>query len=244
MAIPSRLDDSKPLAIPPALHVFETFSSYEDYDTYDAAVLRPMIRSSHPYSYIYADKHPDLPLPVAFGPQRASIESVRRLILETDINRPSQNISFPHYIDCPPNQSATIPLPRRVTALGYFSLRVPQCFVLNIGEGLNIGDIVGLGSAGPRQAVIERVEEVGRYFVRYAIREVGSIPLESDMTTQLVAPLSSLQPFPLRFLAIIYVTLFAYFLRSSAVFGETPRIPHARGGDGSGSLDDVERGEV
>ena len=43
MAIPSRLDDSKPLAIPPALHVFETFSSYEDYDTYDAAVLRPMI---------------------------------------------------------------------------------------------------------------------------------------------------------------------------------------------------------
>ena len=31
------------MAIPPALHVFETFSSYEDYDTYDAAVLQPMI---------------------------------------------------------------------------------------------------------------------------------------------------------------------------------------------------------
>ena len=161
-------------------------------------------------------------MPVAFGPQRASIESVRCLILETDINRPSQNISFLHYIDCPPNQSATVPLPHQVTALGYFSLKVPQCFVSNIGEGLNIGDIVGLGSAGPQQAVIEGVEEVGRYFVRYAIREVSSIPLESDMTTQLVAPLSSLQPFPLWFLALIYVTLFAYFLCSLAVFGEAP----------------------
>ena len=68
MAIPSQLDDSKPLAVPTALHVFETSSSYKDYDMYDAAVLQPMIRSSHPYSYIYADKHPDLPLPVAFGP--------------------------------------------------------------------------------------------------------------------------------------------------------------------------------
>ena len=65
----------------------------------NATGLKPMIWGSHHYSYIYADKHLNLPIPVAFGPWRPPIKSVHCLIQETDINKSSLNISFSHYVN-------------------------------------------------------------------------------------------------------------------------------------------------
>ena len=125
--------------------------------------------------------------------------------------------------------------------LGYLSQNIPGWFITNICEGVRRKDIVRLENAGPWQAVIEGVEEFGKYFIRYAICKVGFIPLESNMTTQLVAPLLNPQPFPLWLLVFIYITLFSFFIWSLVVFREDPQIPHAGTEDCSGSLDEVER---
>jgi hypothetical protein len=178
---------------------------------YDATIIQPIIQGSHPYSYVYADKHPNLPLPITFEAWRPSIKPAYCFILETDTNRP-WNTSFPHYIDCPLKQPTMIPIPQLCHSAWIFQSQYPRVFVMNFCEGLKEKDMVRLGDAGPQQAVVEGVEEFRKYFVRYGIHEVSIIPLESNMTTQLVAPLSNYQPFPFQLLAIIYVTLFSFFV--------------------------------
>ena len=49
--------------------------------------------------------------------------------------------------------------------------------------GLRKTDVVKLGDVGLQQVVVEGVEEFGRDFVQYVVREVGPVPLESNMTT-------------------------------------------------------------
>jgi hypothetical protein len=52
------------------------------------------------------------------------------------------------------------------------------------------GDIVALGLDAHCKVVIEGVVEVGRYFILYEVKEVGSFPIGHVRTTQLVAPLN------------------------------------------------------
>jgi hypothetical protein len=99
------------------LHVFKTFDPDEDYDTFRRHIILPIIHGSHNHQYIYYTNKPALPLPMSFAPTRHSIESVHRLILETDINS-SSHIPFLHYINYPPQQFASIPIPRRFIAHG------------------------------------------------------------------------------------------------------------------------------
>jgi hypothetical protein len=82
------------------------------------------------------------------------------------------------------------------------------------------GDVVALGLDGPREAVVEGVKEVGRYFLLYEIREVGRIPNGGIVTTQLVIPLNSHPSLFLRILAVIFMALIPWLFRSSAVFGK------------------------
>jgi hypothetical protein len=129
--------------------MYEMFCLYEDYDTYNAAIIQSIIWGFHYHSYIYADKHPNLPLPVAFGPLKLSIKSIHCLILETNINKPSLDIFLPHYVNCPPKQSATIPILHCVTVHRYFSPIIPKCFTTIFYGGFKTGNIVRLEDAGP-----------------------------------------------------------------------------------------------
>ena len=107
------------------------------------------------------------------------------------------SLSFPVYADYPPKQSAMIPIPNCVKVPGYFSPGIPGCFVMHFCGGCKKTDIVKLRDVRLQQVVVEGVEECGRDFVQYVIHEVRPVPLESNMTTQQVTPLSNLQPFPL-----------------------------------------------
>ena len=205
---PSRLVEVDSPTIPPALHIRETFRPYDKCDIYDANLIQTIILSSRHHTLLYANKYPELPLPVSYTSPRASIDSVHCVIVETDINRPSRELTFPHYIDCPPNQSAKIPLPCYIPVFGYFSRNIPGCFVTK-SEGFSKGDIVRLGGSEMREAVVEGVGQLGRDFISYDIREVGCLPFESPLTTQLIAPLSSCCPFYLQLLILVYVTLFS-----------------------------------
>jgi hypothetical protein len=86
--------------------------------------------------------------------------------------------------------------------------------------GFGISDIVVLGGRGPREAVVEGVEEIGRHFVRYAVQEVGSLPANSPLITHLITPLSFYRPLPMRFIYSALTCLFPCMFRSSSVFEE------------------------
>jgi hypothetical protein len=206
----SKSGSAKQLSENPQPHAFETFCFSEDYEAFRRQVILPTICDSHDHQYIYYSDKPALPLPVSFAPSRPSIESVYKLISDTDINSPNR-IPFPHYIDYPPRQSASILIARRLTAHGHFSLNIPECFISDDNVAYQKGDIVALGPEAHRKVVMEGVMEVGRYFILYEVKEVGSFPIGHTRTTQLVAPLNLHPSVLLRFLALILMALFPCF---------------------------------
>jgi hypothetical protein len=209
----------KPLPDIPQPHDFETFRFSKDYEAFRSQVILPIIHDSHDRQDIsYLDK-PVLPLPVSFTPSRPSIKSVYQLILDTDINSPNR---IPH-------QSASISITRRLTAHGYFSPNIPGCFISDEKVAYWKGDIVALGPDACRKVVMEGVMEVGRYFILYEVKEVGSFPIGHIRTTQLVALLNSHLSVLLRFLALILMVLFPCFFRSSANFREPGEVSKEEG---------------
>jgi hypothetical protein len=137
----------------PQPHVFETFCFSKDYEVFQRQVILPAIHGSHDHQYIYYSDKPALPLPVSFAPSRPSIKSVHNFILDTDINSPNC-IPFPHYIDYPPCQSASIPIARHLTTHGYFSPNIPECFISDDNVAYQKGNIVALGSDARRKVVM------------------------------------------------------------------------------------------
>jgi hypothetical protein len=206
----SKSGSAKQLSDNPQPHVFETFRFSKDYEAFRRQVILPTIRGSHDHQYIYNSKKPALLLPVPFAPSRPLIELVYKLILDTDINS-LNHIPFPHYIDYPPCQSASILIARHLTAHGYFSLSIQGCFISEDKVAYQKGDIVVLGPDVHQKVVMEGVMEVRRYFILYEVKEVGLIPIGHIRTTQLVAPLKSHPSVLLRFLALILMAFFPCF---------------------------------
>jgi hypothetical protein len=206
----SKSGSMKQLSENPQPHAFETFFFSEDYEAFRRQVILPAICGSHDHQYIYYSDKPALPLPVSFAPSWPLIESVYKLILDTDINLPN-HIPFPHYIDYPPHQSASILIARRLTTHGHFSLNIPECFILDDNVAYQKGNIVALGPDAHWKVVMEGVMDVGRYFILYEVKEVGLFPIDHIWTTQLVAPLNLHLSVLLRFLALILMALFPCF---------------------------------
>jgi hypothetical protein len=225
---PSKSGSVQQVSENPQPHVFETFCFSEDYEAFRREVILPTICGSHDRQYISYSGKPALPLPVSFAPSRPLIKSVYKLILDTDFNLPNC-IPFTHYVDYPPCQSASIPITRRLTAHGYFSLNIPECFISDDNVAYQKGDIVALGPDACRKVVMEGIMEVGSYFILYEVKEVGSFPIGHVRTTQLVASLNSNSLVLLRFLALILMALFPCFFRSSAVFGKPGEVSKEEG---------------
>jgi hypothetical protein len=179
LLIKASLSESSPTKVShdkQELHVVKTFDPDEDYNAFWKYISLPIICGSHDHQYIYYTDKPALPLLVSFAPTWHLIESVHRLILETNINS-SSHIPFLYYIDYPPQQSSSIPIPCHFIAHGCFSPNIPGCFVLEDKKLYLKGDIVVFGVDGPWEAVVDGVKEVGRYFLMFEIREVGTIPI-------------------------------------------------------------------
>jgi hypothetical protein len=203
----SKFGFAKQLFDNPQPHVFKTFRFNEDYEAFRKQVILPLICDSHDHQYIYYSNKPALPLPVSFAPSQPLIKLVYKLILDTDINSPNC-VPFPHYIDYPPCQSASIPIAQCLTAHGHFSLNTPGCFISDDKVAYQKCNIVALGPDAHWKVVMEGVMEVGRYFILYEVQEVGSIPIGHVQTTQLVAPLNSHLSVLLHFLALILMAFF------------------------------------
>jgi hypothetical protein len=225
---PSKSDSVQQVSENPQPHVFETFRFSEDYEAFWRQVILPTICGSHDCQYISYSGKPALPVPVSFAPSWPSIESVYRLILDTDINSPN-HIPFTHYVDYPPRKSTSIPITRRLTTHGNFSPNILECFILDDNIAYQKGDIVALGPDARRKVVMEGIMEVGRYFTLYEVKEVGSFPTGHVWTTQLVALLNlHLSVLP-HFLALILMALLPCFFQSSAVFGKPGEVSKEEG---------------
>jgi hypothetical protein len=140
--------DSKSASLDHVPHVYKTFRPSEDFAAFEAEFIHPVIQRSHGNNLIYSSKLLDLPLPVSFASHCCSIKSLHQTFVNTDINQPSWEITFPHYIAPSPNQSAQIPVLNCVLVHGHFSLKNPECFVVKDGGGFRFGDIVVLGGHG------------------------------------------------------------------------------------------------
>jgi hypothetical protein len=116
-------------------HIYETFRASGDYSAFEAEVICPIICGTHQQSYIYPSKFPELSLPISYTSACRSIESIHCLILETDDNRPSWDITFPRYIAPSPNQSAHVPITRCILVSGQFNLKYPGCFMVTNNGG-------------------------------------------------------------------------------------------------------------
>jgi hypothetical protein len=143
MASLSKLSPTKVSHNKPELHVFKTFDPDENYNAFWKHNILPIIHGSHNDQYFYYTDKPALLLPVSFAPTWHFIESVHRLILETDINL-SSCLPFLHYINYPPQQSAFIWIPSRFIAHGFFSPNIPGCFMSEDKKLYSKGDLVAL----------------------------------------------------------------------------------------------------
>ena len=143
--------------------------------------------------------------------------------MDTDVNLTNLT-PFVHYGGYPPCQSASIPIPRRFYAHGYFSPNIPGCFVSDYKDGFLKGDIVVLGQDAGCKVMMEEIVEVGKHFILYKVKEVWLIPTGGVQITQLVAPLKSHPSVFLRFLLLIVMLFFPCLFRSSAVFGKLDRV--------------------
>jgi hypothetical protein len=195
-----QLDVSKQVLVDKPAHVYETFRASGNYSAFEAEILRPIIHGTHQQSYIYPSKLPDLPLPISHAPPCRSIESIHLFILETDYNRPSQDITFPHYIAPSPKQSAHVPITHHILVSEQFNLKYPNYFMVTDNGGFMGGDILILGGQGLREVVVEGIVDVGRYDVVYAVHDVRAPLVTGPATTHLVTPLSHFRPSFARYL--------------------------------------------
>ena len=210
MGSPSKSGLKTSLCNNPKPHIFETFDPAEDYKSFQRHIILPIIHESHYHQNVHYTDKPTLPPPVVFDSSQHSIQSVHKLLLDTNVNL-TNSAPFIHYVNYPPHQSASIPIARCFSMHGYFSPNIPGCFILDHKNGFLKGDIVVLGQDTGQKVVMEEIVEVGRHFILYKVKEVGSIPIGGVQITQLVAPLNSHPSVLLHFLLLIVMAFFPCF---------------------------------
>ena len=92
------------------------------------------------------------------------------------------------------------------------------------------------------EAFVEGGGQLRRDFISYNICEIGCLPTRSQLTTQLIACLSSCQPFFLQLLILTYVMLISCLIQSSVVFGDDHQDSCAGAKGYTGSSDGAECG--
>ena len=173
---PSIPDTSK--VVPP--HPFETFRPLTDYSNFEAVVIRPAIRAAHSQAELSQAPDPGRP---AFSVPHPSLEETLQFLLETDYNHPGHQLRLP-----PPlstlKLSATIPLTRTTSVMGYISNKHPDCYVWQSGF-FEAGSHVVLGMTY-RKAKIVGPDGVGRNYIMMKLEEVGRVPKDQIAIQRMV----------------------------------------------------------
>ena len=120
-AMSPSIPDTSKVVLP---HPFETFHPSTNYSNFEANVIHPAICAAR-------SQAPD-PGRLVFLAPRPSLEETLQFLLETDYNHPGHQLRLP-----PPlptlKHSATIPLTRTTSVVGYVSNKHPDCYVWQSG---------------------------------------------------------------------------------------------------------------
>ena len=173
---PSIPDTSK-VVLP---HPFETFHPLTDYSNFEANVIHPAIRAAHSRAELSQALDPGCPV---FSAPCPSLEETLQFLLETDYNHPGHQLRLP-----PPlstlKLSATIPLTRTMSVVGYVSNKHPDCYVWQSGF-FEAGSHVVLGTTY-RKAKIVGPDGVGKNYMMVKLEEVGRIPKDQIAIQRMV----------------------------------------------------------
>ena len=116
--LPSIPDTSK--VVPP--HPFETFCLLTDYSNFEANVIHPAIHAACSWAELFQALDPGCPV---FSAPHPSLEETLQFLLETDYNHPGHRLRLPPPLSTP-KLSATIPLTRTTSVVGYVSNKHPD----------------------------------------------------------------------------------------------------------------------
>ena len=109
-----------------------------------------------------------------FSAPRPSLEETLQFLLETDYNHPGHRLRLPPPPLSTPKLSATIPLTRTTSVVGYISNKQYDCYVWQSGF-FEAGSHVVLGTTY-RKAKIVGPDGVGRNYMMMKLEEVGKVP--------------------------------------------------------------------
>ena len=163
----SSIPDTSKVVLP---HPFETFRPSTDYSNFEADVIRPAIRAARSRAELSQTPDPGRPV---FSAPRPSLEETLQFLLETDYNHPGHHLRLPPPLSTP-KLSATIPLTRTTSVVGYVSNKHPDCYVWQSGF-FEAGSHVVLGTTY-RKAKIVGPDGVGKNYMMMKLEEVGKVP--------------------------------------------------------------------
>ena len=153
--LPSIPDTSK-IILP---HPFETFRPSTNYTDFEANVIHPAIHAASSQAGLSQALDPGRPV---FSVPHPSLEETLQFLLKTDYNHPGHKLCLPPPLFTP-KLSATIPLTRTTSIVGYISNKHPDCYVWQNGF-FEEGSHVVLGMTY-RKAKIVGLYGVGRNYI-------------------------------------------------------------------------------
>ena len=151
-------------------HPFETCRPSTNYSNFEANVIRPAICAA--CSQAELSQAPDPGRPV-FSVPHPSLEETLQFLLETDYNHTGHQLHLPPPLSTP-KLSATIPLTRTMSVVGYISNKHPDCYVWQSGFFEARSHVVLHTTY--RKAKIVGPDGVGRNYMMMKLEEVRRVP--------------------------------------------------------------------
>lgn len=192
----------------PILRLRESF----DYEIIQTRLILPLI--AHVNQIRSDQSHSDLDdLPIAKPGNRASINSIVDILLETDLNNPSQGLVGSKRIwDVVPNLSAMNAFPV-FQVYGVYSPIYPDVFIAGSGA-VDFSQPVVLGIGG-WEVEVGKVCEVGSNFTMVWVQEVGVLGVSSVRQMMILSSFTSVR---LSLFQRFCQHFLRHFLRSAADF--------------------------
>jgi hypothetical protein len=136
-------------------------------------------------------------LPISHAETRTSFESLRQLILDTDINRSDAPYFLPSNNIVVGNHSATIPLDREFEISGELCPLQLSWYVTPSWK-FEVGGLVRLRNENNRLLRVKKICGVGKDFVVFSVKEHGPLDPQYVKISRLIAPFSSFYNLPFR----------------------------------------------
>ena len=181
-------------AAPVQTHPLERLSLDFDYERVRCQLINPFLAQLR---YMSLNQTELSGLPISHAETRTSFESLRQLILDTDINRSDAPYFLPSNNIVVGNHSATIPLDREFEISGELCPLQLSWYVTPSWK-FEVGGLVRLRNENNRLLRVKKICGVGKDFVVFSVKEHGPLDPQYVKISRLIAPFFSFYNLPFR----------------------------------------------